>query len=169
MRRAVIIFGSISGAIAVALMAATLPYVRSGNLHKADFIGYSSMALSALVVFFGIRSHREKEGAGRITFGRGFLVGVLIALIGSACVVVAFQLFYFWLVPDYGDKFAACMVEKAREDGGTAEDIEKARSQAAMFKRLYDNPVTNAGVSFATSFPVGFAAAAISAAILRKR
>ena len=40
---------------------------------------------------------------------------------------------------------------------------------AAMFKRLYDNPFTNAAVTFATSFPIGLAASAISAALLRKR
>jgi hypothetical protein len=38
-----------------------------------------------------------------------------------------------------------------------------------MWRRLFDNPWTNAAVTFATSFPVGLAAAAISAAILRKR
>jgi len=61
------------------------------------------------------------------------------------------------------------MVERARESGGTPADIEKARSQAAMFRRLWDNPFTNAALTLATLFPVGFAAAAVSAAILRKR
>ena len=146
-----------------------MPFIEAGDHRRADILGYASIVLSALVVFFGIRSYREKEGGGQITFGRGLLVGVLITLIGCACVIVAFELVYFWLVPDYGEKFSACMVDRARESGGTEAEIEKARGQAAMFKRLYDNPFTNAAVTFATSFPIGLAASAISAALLRKR
>jgi Protein of unknown function (DUF4199) len=169
MRRAAVIFGGISAAIGIASIVATLPYLESGTMKKADVFGYATIVLSALLVFFGIRSHREKEGAGRITFGQGLLVGVLITLVSCAGFMVAFELVYFWFVPDYGEKYEACMIERAQQSGGTPAEIEKARSQAAMFRRLFDNPWTNAAVTFATSFPVGLAAAAISAVILRKR
>ena len=83
---------------------------------------------------------------------------------------MAFELIYFWIVLMYsGETFAACMVERARESGGTPADIDKARCRPVMFRRLWDNPFTNAALTFATLFPVGFAAAAISATILRKR
>jgi hypothetical protein len=163
------IFGISSGVVAIVLMLATLPYIQNHDSQKADIFGYASMVLSALLVFFGIRSYREKESDGRLTYGRGLLVGVLITLVSWACFSVAFELIYFWIVPDYGEKFAACMVERARESGGTPADIDKARSQAAMFRRLWDNPLTNAALTLATLFPVGFAAAAVSAAILRRR
>jgi len=168
-RKSVLVFGISSGVVGIVLMLATLPYIQNHDSQKADIFGYASMVLSALLVFFGIRSYREKESAGRLTYGRGLLVGVLITLVSWACFSVAFELIYFWIVPDYGEKFAACMVERARESGGTPADIEKARSQAAMFRRLWDNPFTNAALTLATLFPVGFAAAAVSAAILRKR
>ena len=168
MRKSVLIFGVSSGVVAIVLMLATLPYIQNHDSQKADIFGYASMVLSALLVFFGVRSHREKESAGRLTFGRGLLVGVLITLVSWACFSVAFELIYFWIVPDYGETFAACMVERARESGGTPADIDKARSQAAMFRRLWDNPFTNAALTFATLFPVGFAASAVSALILKK-
>ena len=169
MRRAAVIFGGISGAISVASIVATLPYVKDGNLHKADAVGWASIVLSALVVFFGIRSHRDKEGGGRITYGQGLLVGVLISLVSAVVFMAAFEAIYFWFVPEYGEKYEACMIERAQESGGTPAEVDKARSQAAMWRRLFDNPWTNAAVTFATSFPVGLAASMISAAILRKR
>ena len=169
MRKSVLVFGISSGVVGIVMMLATLPYIKNHDSQRADIFGYASMVLSALLVFFGIRSHREKESAGRLTYGRGLVVGVLITLVSWVCFSVAFELIYFWIVPDYGETFAACMVERARESGGTPADIDKARSQAAMFRRLWDNPFTNAALTFATLFPVGFAAAAISAAILRKR
>ena len=169
MRRAALIFGGISGLIGIASIVGTLPYLQSGDMRKADAFGYANIVFSALLIYFGIRSYREKEGAGRITFGQGLLVGILITLVFCALFMVTFELVYFRFVPDYGVKYEACMVHRAEAAGGTPAQIEKARSQAAMFRRLFDNPWTNAAVTFATTFPVGLAAAAISAAILRKR
>ena len=169
MERTVLSFGLISGAAAILFMLATIPFIDAKALRKADVLGYSSMVLSALLVFFGIRSHRENAGAGRITFGRGLAVGLLITVVSCACSVVGFEIAYFKLVPDFGDKFSACMVERVRASGGTQQQIEKVARQALTLKQLYDNPWTNAALTFATSFPIGLAGSAISAAILRKR
>jgi hypothetical protein len=168
MKKTGLTFGLISGAVSTAMMLATIPFIHSARLETADVLGYTSIVLSALLVFFGIRSYRENAGGG-ITFGQGLAVGLLITAISCACYVVAFQIVYFQLVPEFGDKFAACMVERVRAAGGTPQQLEETAKQAATFKRLYDNPATNAALTFATSFPIGLAATAVSAAILRKR
>jgi hypothetical protein len=72
-------------------------------------------------------------------------------------------------MPGFGDKFAACMVERVRAAGGSPEKLDETARQAQTLKRLYDNPMTNAALTFVQPFPIGLAAAAISAAILRKR
>lgn len=53
--------------------------------------------------------------------------------------------------------------------GGSQEEIDATAAQAATLKRLYDHPATNAALTFATTLPIGLAAAAISAGILRRR
>ena len=169
MRKTVSTFGSISGAVAILSMLVTIPFIRAKELGTTDVLGYSSMVLSALLVFFGIRSYRENAGAGRMTFGRGFAVGLLITVVSCAFSVVAFEIIYFKLVPDFGDLFSACMVERVRASGGTPAQIENVTQQALTLKRLYDNPWMNAALTFATSFPIGLAGSAISAAILRRR
>ena len=169
MKKTVLTYGLISGAVAIVLMAATIPLIEAKDLGKSDVLGYTSMVLSALLVFFGIRSHRESAVAGRITFGRGFAVGLLITAVSCACYVVAFEIVYFGLVPDFGDTFSACMVERVRASGGTSQEIESVTQQALTLKRLYDSPWTNAALTFAISFPIGLAASTISAAILRRR
>jgi Protein of unknown function (DUF4199) len=169
MNQTILRFGFLSGVVSVALMAATVPFIRSIRHGPADVLGYTSIVLSALLVFFGIRSYRETAGEGRITFARGFGVGVLITLISCLFLVVAFELMYFGLVPDFGEKFAACMVERARSAGSTDQQIVETARQAQQFKQLYDNPVTNAALTFGMSFPVGLAATIVSAAILSRR
>jgi len=169
MKRTVLQFGLISGGVSIALMLATLPSIDAGRHGFADVLGYTSIVLSALLVFFGIRSYREKAGAGRLTFGRGLAVGLLITLVSCACYAVAFEIVYFKLMPQFGDKFAACMVERVRESGGTQEQIDATTKQARTLKQLYDSPLTNALLTFGTSLPIGLLVTGISALILRKR
>ena len=169
MKKTVLTFGLISGAIAILTMLATIPFIRSMEHGKADFLGYTSFVLTALLVFFGIRSFRENTGSGRISFGRGLAVGVLITLVSWVCFAAAFQIVYFKVVPDFGDKFSVCMVERVRASGGSQQKIDEAAKRASTFKGLWDNPLTNAALTFATSVPIGLAVSAISAAILRRR
>ena len=170
MRKTVLVFGLISGAISTGMMAVTLPLLGTTiDWGRAEVFGYTALVLSALVVFFGIRSYREGVGASRITFGRGFAVGLLITLIASACYVAAFQVIYFKLTPDFGEKFTAAMVDQARASGASPEKIEETARRAQGYKRIYDNPLTNAGLTFLEPFPIGLVVTAISAAILRKR
>jgi hypothetical protein len=61
------------------------------------------------------------------------------------------------------------MVEAARATGSTPAEIEQVTNQARLFKKLYDNPATNAAMTFATSFPVGLVVTLISAAILKRK
>jgi len=168
MKNTVLAFGLLSGALAVAMMLATLPFIRSMELGTSDLIGYSSIAISALVLFFGIRSHRERAG-GQLTFGRGLGVGILITLISSACYMAAFQVVYFKAMPDFGEKFSACMVERARAGGATEREIDETAATAAALKRLYDRPATNAALTFATTFPVGLVMSVFAAAVLRRK
>ena len=76
---------------------------------------------------------------------------------------------YFGIAPDFGERFSACMIERARAAGGGAQEIAAVTEQARTLKRLYDHPVTNAALTFATSFPVGLVGSLISAAILRRK
>jgi hypothetical protein len=169
MKKTVLTFGLISGALAVGMMLATLPLINTHDFGKSDALGYTSMVLSALVVFFGVRSYRENVGAGRLTFGRGFSVGILITLVSCVCYVVTWELLYFKLMPGLGDRIAVCMVERARTSGASPQRIDEVTRQAQMIKTMSDNPATNVALAFAQSFPIGLVAAALSAAILRRK
>lgn len=169
MRKTSLIFGLISGVVSAGLLTATVPYMNSVNYRRGDLLGYTSIALSALLVFLGVRSYREHSSSGRLSFGRGLGVGLLITLISSACHVVAFQVLYFKAFPNLGDKYTACMIQRAKDSGASAEKIRQTAELAEKLKQLYDKPTTNAAVAFAEAFPVGAFAAALSAAILKRK
>jgi hypothetical protein len=165
MKKTVLTFGLISGGIMAATMFATLPFTDSAWLQSHSmFIGYATMVLSFMLVFFGIRSYRENLGGGTITFGRAFAVGILIALISSILYVVTWEIMYFG-VPSFGEKFMNMCVAHIKESGGSEEEIQTKLDQL----KYLDNPLINAAMTFAEPFPVGLVITLISAAILRKK
>ncbi len=94
MKKTVLTFGLISGAIMAAMMFGTMLFIRNIGFDKAEIVGYTGMVLAFLLVFFGIRSYRENVGGGTISFGRAFAVGALIMLISTACYVIAWEIIF---------------------------------------------------------------------------
>jgi hypothetical protein len=169
MKKTVLTFGLISGAISAAMMLATIPFVDAIGWEKGEILGYTVIVLSALLVFFGVRSYRENVGGGRITFGRGFAVGILITLISSACYVGTWEFMYYKLMPGFAENYAAHMVERAKASGANQEKIEETVKQAKQFKQMYDNPVINVAMTFTEVFPIGLVVTLVSAGFLRKK
>ncbi|HBB90088.1 MAG TPA: DUF4199 domain-containing protein [Blastocatellia bacterium] len=169
MKKTVLTFGLIAGAILSLLMLATVPFMDKIGFDKGEIVGYTGMVLAFLLVFFGIRSYRENIGGGAITFGRAFSIGILITLVGCACYVVTWEVIYFKLAPGFVEKYAAYMVEKLKSSGASQQVIEAKLQEMKNFKALYDNPLINAAISFIEPLPVGLIVTLISAAVLRKK
>ena len=64
MKKVVLVFGLISGLISSTMMFITMPFVKDGTIHDETgyIVGYTSIFLSFLLVFFGIRRYRENAG-----------------------------------------------------------------------------------------------------------
>jgi Protein of unknown function (DUF4199) len=169
MKKTVLTFGLISGAVSAAMMLLTIPFADRIGWEKGEILGYTTIVLSALLVFFGVRSYRENVGGGRMTFGRGFAVGILITLISSACYVGAWEVIYYKLMPGFADKYTAHMMEKAKASGASQQKLEETERQANQFKQMYANPVINVAMTFAEVFPIGLVVTLLSAGILRKK
>jgi hypothetical protein len=170
MKKIVITFGLISGALMAAFMFATMPFIDKIGLDKGYFVGYTGMVLAFMLVFFGIRSYRENVGGGSISFGRAFAVGILIAVISSVCYVIAWEILYFNFRPDFMDKYAAHVIEKARAAGESAQAIQAKQQEMQQFKQLYNsNPLVNFAMTLIEPLPVGLIITLISALILRKK
>lgn len=169
MKKIVLTFGLISGAILSAMMLLTLPMADRIGFENGEILGYTTMLVAFLLVFFGVRSYRENVAGGTLSFGRGFAVGLLIMLVASACYVLTWEIIYFKLAPDFADKSAAYQVEKAKKSGASLEAIEATVKQMRDFKVLYDKPLFNAAITFLEPLPVGLPVALVTAAVLRTK
>jgi hypothetical protein len=165
MKKTILVFGLISGAIMSALMFATLPFTDSPWLQANSMIvGYTTMVLSFMLVFFGIRSYRENISGGTITFGRAFAIGILITLISSSLYVITWEIMYFG-IPSFAQKFMAMCVAHIKASGGSPAEIQAHIDQL----KYLDNPFINAAITFMEPLPVGLIMTLVSAAILRKK
>ena len=169
MKKTVLTFGLISGAIIAAMMFGTMAFIGKIGFDKGEIVGYTGMVLAFLLVFFGIRSYRENVGGGTITFGRAFAVGILIVLISSVCYVIAWEIIYFNFAHDFVNKYADYMVQQVKSSGASPQAIQAKLEQMQRFKQLYDNPFFNVAVTLLEPLPVGVIITLISAAILRRK
>ena len=169
MKKTVLTFGLISGAICALMIVGSMPFEEKIGFAKAEIIGYTTLVLSALLVFFGVRSYRENVSGGRLSFGRGFAVGILITLVASALYVATWEVTFFGFMPDFGDKYAAHMIERAKASGANQQAIDKKIREAQQFSQSYRNPAINVAYTFMEVFPVGLAATLLSAATLRRK
>jgi hypothetical protein len=169
MKKTVLTFGLISGVMSSMMMMATLPFIHTLGFERGAIVGYTAIVLSFLLVFFGIRSYRENVGNGRITFGRGFAVGILITVISCLFYVATWEVIYFKLMPDFGDKYADYMVTQAKAAGASQDALDAKVKEGRALKAMLDKPLLNVAMTFTEPFPIGLLVTLISAAALRKR
>jgi Protein of unknown function (DUF4199) len=169
MRKIVLTFGLIAGAMLSAMMLLTLPFMDRIGMDKGEIIGYSTMVLAFLMVFFGVKSYRDNVGGGSIKFGRAFLVGLMITLVASACYVATWEVIFYKMAPDFGDKYAAHVIESARKSGATEAQIAAKQKEMTEFAEMYKNPLVNIAFSFLEPLPVGLLFTLVTAVVLSRK
>jgi hypothetical protein len=169
MRKIVLTFGLIAGAILSAMMLVTLPFQDQVGFDKGAILGYTTMVLAFLMVYFGVRSYRDKVAGGSVTFGRALMVGLMITAVASVCYVATWEVIYFKLAPDFGDKYAAYSIEKTKQSGATEAQIAAQVKQMTEFKEMYKKPLVNIALTFLEPLPVGILFTLVTAGVLRRK
>jgi hypothetical protein len=165
----VLIFGLISGLILSLMMLLTMPFMDRIGFEWAEVIGYTTIVASSLLIYFGVRSYRDKAAGGSLTFGRAFTVGLLIAVVSAACYVITWEIVSRTVVTDFPEKYSAHLVEKARAAGKSAQEIEATRQEVAGTMEMLKNPAMRLPMVFLEPFMIGFVFALISAVVLRRK
>ena len=171
MQKIVLRYGVLSGVILMSLSAVMLPLCLNGviDFDHQEILGYTTMVLSFLLVFFGVRKYRDTVGGGAIGFGKAFQVGLLISLVTCAMYVIAWEVAYFNLFPHFLDGYSAHVLAKMRAGGASEAAIQAQAAQLAELAKHYTNPLFNSAITFMEVFPVGLIVTLVSAGILRRK
>ena len=127
------------------------------------------MVLAFLMVFVGVKSYRDSVVGGSVTFGRALKVGLLITAVATVCYVATWELIYYQLAPDFGDKYAAYAVEKAKQSGAPDAEIAAQVQKMMEFKEMYRNPLVNIALTLLEPLPVGIVFTLVAAGLLSRK
>jgi prepilin signal peptidase PulO-like enzyme (type II secretory pathway) len=168
-KKTVITFGLISGVISSALMVCFIPFYHQIGNNRALILGYTSIVLSFLLVYFGIRSYRDNVADGQVSFAKAFGVGICITLISCVFYVATWEVLERTVFPDFMDQYAATIVAKTQASGASAQVVQAKIDEMQRMKVMYANPFYNVLYKFIEPFPVGLVITLISAAVLRRK
>src|SRR6185436_13008784 len=131
MKKNILVFGIISGVIISTFMGISMAIMGcgSGDMDGGSgsmIIGFSAMAVAFSFIFVGVKNYRDKQNGGTITFGKGFLLGLMISLIASTIYVITWGVEFHFFMPDFIDKYSAMQVEQLKESGISGAALDEA-------------------------------------------
>jgi len=171
MRRSVFTYGLTAGSIVASMMLVTMPMYLNGTLDFAngELIGYTTMVVALSMVFFGVKSYRDRHQEGKISFGQAAKVGILITAVAAVMYGLAWEVCYSRIGPEFTNEITVRYFEKMEKEGVAGPELEKAKEEWASFSEMYKNPVIRFGVTLTEILPVGIIITLLSAALLRKK
>ncbi|MCK6690884.1 MAG: DUF4199 domain-containing protein [Thermoanaerobaculia bacterium] len=170
MKKIILTYGLISGAIAAVLMLGMALYMDNDpeRFGGGEIVGYAGIILSMVFVFLGVRAYRDQLAGGRLSFGKGFQVGILITLISCVCYVIAWHVISSTMMTDFMEKYVQYTLEQMKKEGATEIAIAQKSAEMERLGEMYKNPFVKSAITFLEPFPIGLLVTLLSAGILRK-
>jgi hypothetical protein len=167
MVRTILIWGLVGGVIVAGLMQLSLLIVNDHMDPMAMWLGYLTMLIAMSTILLGVKQYRDQAGGGVISFWRGLVIGLGIALIAAVIYSAAWELYLAISGKDFIGEYNAAMIAKAQADHVSAAEMARIQAQAAEFQAIYDNPLLRFPMTMVEMLPVGVVVALVSAFALR--
>lgn len=171
MKKVVLTYGFIAGAVVSAFMAITM-ISQADHLENMGagsmIIGYLGMLIAFTFIFVAVKNYRDKQNGGTVSFGKAFSIGLLISLIASVMYVITWHFVYTYHMPNFMEGYSAKMIAEAKNTlSGAALEKEIAKINNA--KELYASPVGFVLFTLAEILPVGLLVSLIVALVLKRK
>ena len=169
MKKVVLTFGLISGAILSAMMAISMLFHDAIGFDTAMVVGYTTMVIAFLLVYFGVRTYRDNVAGGTVRFGRAFVIGMLITTIATVCYAATWQVISSTWMPDYFEKYSAHIIDKERQKGSSEAVIAAKKAEMDKYAEMYKNPALVFAFTLLEPLPVAVIVSLVTAGVLSRR
>lgn len=132
-----------------------------------EIIGYSTMVVSLLFVYFGIKHYRDKENNGIVTFGKALILGVLISLMASLAFGILDVIYVTFINPDFMTEYYEGMLEQAKSL--PTDEFEARKAELESEKEMFLNPFIHFLIMSMMVFIIGFIISLLSALVLQRK
>jgi hypothetical protein len=165
--RYALIYGSIAGAISISVIVASM-LLDTLSHQQSQWFGYLVMVAALTLLFVGVKRYRDVECGGVISFGKAFVVGLVIAVMAGVVYSLLFEAFLAVRGGDFLTEYTASILTDMRAAGASEAEIAAQEAGMAPFLEFAArNPALRPGMWFLEIFPVGLLVALVSAAVLR--
>ncbi len=162
-------YGLGSGLALAITMGITVPLEHRMGARWSMAVGYTTMVLSFLIVFVGVKQYRDTECGGSISFGRALAAGVLMMLISCFCYVAMWEVLSATAEKNFAHAYADGMIKRAKSSGLGGAALEAKIAEAHKFETMYANPLHRMSMTLLEPLPVGMVMALVTAGMLRRK
>ena len=143
MKRIILTYGIIAGAIVGTMLLITMPLYENGTLHfeNGEWLGYTTMVIALSLVFFGIKSYRDNHAYGSISFWNGLKVGLLITLMASVIYALSWEISHNTMKGDFIKLMSEKSIEKMKKEGASEASLVEQKKKMDDFAVIYKNPI----------------------------
>ncbi|AXT57627.1 DUF4199 domain-containing protein [Aquimarina sp. MMG015] len=168
MKNTVVRYG-IYGSITICILF-TLALTLGKNLSYSlqEVIGYASMVVSLIFVYFGIKHYRDTENNGAVSFGKALIIGLLISLFAAIAFGLLDVIYIKYINPDFSAEYYGHIIEEMRTTL-SEEEFKIKLSELETQKELFSSPLMNFLLMSATVLIIGFIISLISGLILQRK
>jgi hypothetical protein len=164
--RYALIYGAIAGAIAIAVITASIAVESLSHL-QSQWFGYLVMLAALTLLFAGVTRYRDVDCGGVIGFGRALALGLGIAVVAGLVYVAGWEAYLATTDGDFMADYAASTIADMRAAGASEAEIAATEAQMAQAIEWYRQPLLRMLITFSEIFPVGLLVALASALVLR--
>lgn len=173
MLRTSLIFGLIAGVVLICLQVIIYQLCFAGyiTLDNSSYTGFAGMLIVFSLIFFAVRSYRDRVGGGFLGFWKAVQVGLLITLIASVVQAAGWHI-YNVINPDFKDFFIQKFTEYSTRGLNAASDqeaIDAVKRQIELMRTIYENRWLDLLFSIAMVAPVGIIVSFAAALILKRQ
>jgi len=165
MKKVIKKYGFIAAAICVGfpVLSSIIIGNESDPYGIGEIVGYSSIVVAMSLVYFAMRTFRDKENDGHISFGQGMKIGSMIAVFGGIAFGIYNLVFVTIIDPEFNEKYFA-------DQMGLERGTEEFQTQFTELMETGGFMYTVTGgtlLMFFTVFLIGFVLSVVSSLILK--
>ena len=174
MKKIVTTYGLIAGAIVSTILAFSINLMkREEGGHQGGWmwmmVGFASMLLAFIFIFIAIKNYRDNYLGGTISFGKAFMTGMWVALIGSLCYTITWVIIYKGFYPDFMEQMNNAQLAQLQKSGKSPAEIAAEVKDMEKMTAMYKTWPGLIGFTMMEIFPVGLLVALVSALILKRK
>lgn len=167
MKKTVLRYGAYGSVFIILLFLLKYWFLNSLSYDNQEVLGWLSMVLAMVFVFFGIKYYRDKVNNGLLSFGQGIKVGLLIVLLPSIAFGLFDLVYVAYMDPGFMEKYYAYKVAEvtaATPPDKLAETLKTLEQQ----KEFFASPLMQFLTMAISVFAIGVIATVISSFILKR-